>query len=99
MFRLSQLLGLLIVLTAICWNIFTGQHHAAVADDHPADRVKRIESLEARVAKLEGTLAGLSRTSLFPTPPFPGEPRYWSKRQFNGGPVYIVPLGDAEAKK
>ena len=86
------LLGIL-ALTTICLNHFTAQHNVAFATDAPADLLKRIETLEARVASLEAQLLRIPRVL-----PVPSVPNHWSKREFNGSPVYIVPLGDAVLK-
>ena len=101
MIRLRWLVGVfgIVAISTICLNIFSGQRSAALAADAPSDLLKRIETLEARVAMLEGQLAGMPRSVPLPGLPTPGEPRYWSKREFNGAPIYIIPLGDAEPKK
>jgi hypothetical protein len=101
MSRLRWLVGLLgvVVLATICLNMIAEQRTAALAADVPADLLKRIETLEARVAMLEGQLARVPRVIPLRTVQSRDEPKYWSKREFNGAPVYIVPLGGAEAKK
>ena len=101
MCRLRWLVGLLgiVVLATICWSVTADQSTSALAADAPADLLKRIETLEARVAMLEAQLARSPRVIPLRAEQSPGEPRYWSKREFNGAPVYIVPLRDVEAKK
>ena len=100
MSRLRWLVGLVgvLVLATLYRNILTEQRNAAVAADDPADLLKRIETLEARVTLLESQLLqgarGLPQTAV----PAPNVPKHWSKREFNGSPVYIIPLGGAEPK-
>ncbi|MBC8353915.1 MAG: hypothetical protein H8E66_18115 [Planctomycetes bacterium] len=91
------LLGVVAVVT-ICVNLVTEQRNSAFAAEEPADLLARIETLEARVAMLEGQLTRTTRALPRPTSPSPTEPKYWSKGEFNGAPVYIVPLGVVEPK-
>lgn len=94
---LMCLLGIL-VLAAIYLNAPTEQHGAARAAAAPADWQQRIETLELRVAALESQLSRAARV----LPPTPSQsssvPRHWQKREFNGQPVYIIPLSAAEPK-
>ena len=95
MTRLRWLVGLLCILalTTICINHLADQRNTAFASDAPVDLLKRIETLEARVVLLETHLSQTPRAYLPPS-----VPKHWSQREFNGSPVYIVPLGDAVPK-
>jgi hypothetical protein len=95
MSRLRWFVGLLgiLALTTICLNHLTEQRNAAFASDAPADLLKRIETLEARVVLLEARLSQTPRPYLPPS-----VPKRWSQREFNGSPVYIVPLGETVPK-
>ncbi|MCA9118644.1 MAG: hypothetical protein H6822_04180 [Planctomycetaceae bacterium] len=92
MSRIRCLVGVLGVLTlgTICLNRFADQRNAALAAHDPLDLLKRIEVLEARVASLE--MRPLPRTYAEPSST-PVVPKHWSEREFNGSPVYIIPLG------
>lgn len=95
--RLRWLVGLfgVVVITTIGLNKITDQRNAAFAADESSDLLKRVEVLEARVAMLEGRLVRPTQPAI----PSPSEPRYWNKREFNGAPVYIVPLGEVESRR
>ena len=75
MIRLRWLVGLLgiVALTTICANILDGHRNAALAADAPADLLKRIETLEARVAMLEAQLARSPRVIPLRTERSPAE--------------------------
>ena len=93
MTRLRWLVGLLgvLVIATICFTLLTEHRNAAAAADHPADLLKRIETLEARVTLLESQLFAHASLPLT-IAPAPNVPQHWGKREFNGAPVYIVPL-------
>lgn len=95
MTRLRWLVGLLgiLALATICTDHLTEPRNTAFASDAPADLLKRIETLEARVVLLEARLSQTPRTYLPPS-----VPKHWGQREFNGSPIYIVPLGDAVPK-
>lgn len=82
------LIGILAIAT-ICLNLLTEQRNAAFAADDSADLLKRLEVLEARVASLE--LQRLPPTHATRVPSTT-TPKNWSQREFNGSPVYIIPL-------
>jgi hypothetical protein len=90
MTRFRWLVGLLsvLVIATIGLNLLTEHRNAAIGADHPADLLKRIETLEARVTTLESQLLQGARGD----PPLPNMPKHWHKREFNGAPVCIIPL-------
>ena len=95
MTQLRWLVGVLVILALVTigLNHLAEQRNAALASDPPADLLKRIETLEARVGLLEVQLSHTRHSYLPPT-----VPKHWSQREFNGAPVYIVPLSDRAPK-
>lgn len=64
-----------------------------------SELLKRIEALEARISLLEGRaiVPRFTRPLARQAAPAPLlEPKYWTKKEFNGRYYYIVPLNKSE---
>ncbi len=100
-FAVGILFGMAVIAICINWNGST--HGRLNAAESNADLKQQVEKLEARVAALEAALASSVLRNVVPQPysnrVLPNEPKHWSKREFNGQPFYIVPLGDTPESK
>lgn len=92
--------GLAIATLLVTWHAVTDRVLNAAESD--LGLKQQVERLELRVAALEAALKLNVPRRTAPNPygnhlPLT-EPRYWSKEDFNGQPVYIIPLGDTGDK-
>ncbi|MFG0333089.1 MAG: hypothetical protein ACF8TS_06995 [Maioricimonas sp. JB049] len=100
----TLVLGLLIL--SGLWAARSGAQPPARIDGNAEAMAARVDQLERqlhvlteRVEQLEAQSAQQSIQQLQHQQPAPAVPKDWSRREFNGTPYYIVPLGSEDRNR